>query len=210
MAGDQLKALLQLASGVGDMTRARAQDVARGLLELPGGESAGRVTGQVAALADELLATATSNRENLLGLVRAEVEDAVGRLGLAPSSENAQLKEELEQLRLENASLRAKLELREAADASAGRAARKRSTSRAAKRPTTGTAGESSVPASSSGKRSSAKQATSKRAASKRTTSARTGRPATTRASGTSGSARGHRRATSEPTSGPDADGSTS
>lgn len=176
MAGDQVKALLQLASGVGDLTRARAQDIARGLLELPGGESAGRVTGQVAALADELLATATANRENLLALVRAEVETAVGRLGLASASQDQQLREELERLQLENASLRAKLELRDAADASAGRASktstRKRSTTRTAKRPTSSPA-EPAVTEPAPEKRSTAKQATAKRSTAKRSTSKR-------------------------------------
>ncbi|HET7305842.1 MAG TPA: hypothetical protein VFJ12_14975 [Segeticoccus sp.] len=193
MAGEhQVKALLQLVSGVGDLTRARAQDTARGLMELPGGESAGRLTGQVAALADELLATATANRENLLGLVRSEVEAAVARLGLARDAQGLDVGEELERLRQENASLRAKLELREAAEASAGRrgsgtakstrragtgagtstsSARKRSTSRAAKRPVARSTPERAPAATPSRKRPTAKQTTSKQGTSKQGTS---------------------------------------
>lgn len=195
MAGEhQVKALLQLASGVGELTRARAQDAARGLMELPGGESAGRLTGQVAALADELLATATANRENLLGLVRSEVEAAVGRLGLARDAQGLDVSDELERLRQENASLRARLELREAAEASAGRrgggpgrntrratsaagtttgSARKRSTSRTAKRPTAQSTPSRATPGTTGQKRSTAKQATAKRATGKPSTGRR-------------------------------------
>lgn len=196
MAGEhQVKALLQLVSGVGELTRARAQDAARGLMELPGGESAGRLTGQVAALADELLATATANRENLLGLVRSEVEAAVGRLGLARDAQGLDVSDELERLRQENASLRARLELREAAEASAGRrgggpgrntrratsaagtttgSARKRSTSRTAKRPTTPSTPSRTAPGTTAQKRPAAKQATAKRSTAKQATAQQT------------------------------------
>jgi polyhydroxyalkanoate synthesis regulator phasin len=97
MALESIRGYVQLASGMGELTRARAMEAARGLLSLPGG--------QVTAVADELLAVAAANRENLSALVRAEVEAAVGRLGLTPAKEVAQLRAEVDRLRRENAAL---------------------------------------------------------------------------------------------------------
>ena len=46
MALESIRGYVQLASGMGELTRARAMEAARGLLSLPGG--------QVTAVADEL------------------------------------------------------------------------------------------------------------------------------------------------------------
>ncbi len=85
-----LKAYLQVASGVGDLTRQRALEAARqALAATPAAAvlpvaSAGvdGLTAQASALADELLAAGRANREMLSHLVRAEVETVVARLGL--------------------------------------------------------------------------------------------------------------------------------
>ena len=82
-----LKAYLQVANGVGDLTRQRALEAARQALAaaavLPVA-SAGvdGLAAQASALADELLAAGRANREMLSHLVRAEVETVVSRLGL--------------------------------------------------------------------------------------------------------------------------------
>ena len=85
-----LKAYLQVASGVGDLTRQRALDAARQALAATAAAavlpvaSAGvdGLAAQASALADELLAAGRANREMLGQLVRAEVETVVSRLGL--------------------------------------------------------------------------------------------------------------------------------
>ena len=85
-----LKAYLQVASGVGDLTRQRALEAARqALAATPAAAvlpvaSAGvdGLAAQASALADELLAAGRQNREMLGQLVRAEVETVVSRLGL--------------------------------------------------------------------------------------------------------------------------------
>ncbi len=85
-----LKAYLQVAGGVGDLTRQRALEAARqALAATPASAvlpvaSAGvdGLAAQASALADELLAAGRANREMLGHLVRAEVETVVSRLGL--------------------------------------------------------------------------------------------------------------------------------
>lgn len=82
MVRDALRGYLALASGISDMTAARARATAKALVEQ--GEA---TAGQVSALADDLVATSRRNRESLLLLVRHEVEQTVKRLGLAPAAD---------------------------------------------------------------------------------------------------------------------------
>jgi hypothetical protein len=110
MAFESVRGYVQLATGLGDLTRARATEAAQGLLSLPNAASGGapaRVAGQVSSLADELLAAATTNRENLLTLVRSEIDAAVLRLGLARASELEAAQERISVLRSQVAELRA-------------------------------------------------------------------------------------------------------
>jgi hypothetical protein len=108
MGFESVRAYVQLASGLSDLTRARAIEAAQGLLTLP---AAGIATGtkmasQASVLADELLAAAAANRSNLQTLVRSEVDVAITRLGLVPvqkleeaQAEAARLREEVARLR---------------------------------------------------------------------------------------------------------------
>ena len=108
MGFESVRAYVQLASGLSDLTRARAIEAAQGLLTLP---AAGIATGtkmasQASVLADELLAAAADNRSNLQTLVRSEVDVAITRLGLVPvqkleeaQAEAARLREEVARLR---------------------------------------------------------------------------------------------------------------
>jgi polyhydroxyalkanoate synthesis regulator phasin len=79
---DALRGYLSLASGLSDVTAARARAAARSLVEQ--GEA---TAGQVSALAEDLIATSRRNRESVLLLVRHEVEQAVRRLGVGASSD---------------------------------------------------------------------------------------------------------------------------
>ena len=77
------------------MTRQRASQVARQIVEQGGvvvtgvASSAGSadVAKQVQGLAEDLLATARTNRDLLIGLIRTEVERTVNRLGLVGADE---------------------------------------------------------------------------------------------------------------------------
>jgi hypothetical protein len=87
MAMEGLRGYLQLASGLAEMSRARATEAASALLSLSAGLSGGggpgrNVQGQVQDLAEELLAAAAANRRSLIALIRSEVERAVVSSGL--------------------------------------------------------------------------------------------------------------------------------
>ena len=88
MAMDGLRGYLLLASGLADMSRAKATEAASALLSLSsgltGGRSSSNVQLQVQDLAEELLAAAAANRRSLIALVRSEVERAVARSPIPP------------------------------------------------------------------------------------------------------------------------------
>ena len=107
MSFESFRGYVQLASGLGELTRARATEAAQGLLSLPGvGATTGKFTVQVSALAEELLAAAAANREHLTTLVRHEVEAAVTRLGLVAAEKLEESRAEVARLRAEVAALR--------------------------------------------------------------------------------------------------------
>ena len=92
MAMDGLRGYLLLASGLADMSRAKATEAASALLSLSsgltGGRSSSTVQLQVQDLAEELLAAAAANRRSLIALVRNEVERAVARSPIPPDELN--------------------------------------------------------------------------------------------------------------------------
>ena len=108
MVFESVRGYVELASGLGELTRARALEAAQGLLSLP---STGVATGtkmavQASALADELLSASVANRASLTALVRTEVETAVTLLGLVPAQKLAESRAEAATLRAEVARLR--------------------------------------------------------------------------------------------------------
>ncbi|HEY8651655.1 MAG TPA: hypothetical protein VIL87_00990 [Dermatophilaceae bacterium] len=107
MSFESFRGYVQLASGLGELTRARAMEAAQGLMSMPGVSVAtGKFAVQVGALAEELLAAATTNREHLTTLVRGEVDAAVTRLGLVPAEKLEEAQAEAARLRTEVAALR--------------------------------------------------------------------------------------------------------
>ena len=108
MAFESVRAYVQLASGLSDLTRARAMAAAQGLLSLPATSLATgtKMASQATALADELLAAAAANRANLTMLVRDEVDAAImARLGLVPVQKLQEAQAEVARLRKEVAAL---------------------------------------------------------------------------------------------------------
>src|SRR3954451_23451079 len=82
MVRDALRGYLALASGVTEVTAARARSAARVLVEQ--GEA---TAGQMTALAEDLVASSRRNREGLVLIVRQEVETTLRRLGLGPAGD---------------------------------------------------------------------------------------------------------------------------
>jgi len=106
MSFEMVRGYVQLASGLGELTRARATEAAQGLLSLSGVVPAtGKMAVQVGALAEELLAAAMTNHESLTVLVRSEVEAAVTLLGLVPAEKLKESQAEIARLRAEVAKL---------------------------------------------------------------------------------------------------------
>lgn len=100
MVLEGLRGYVQLASGITEVTAAKARDAAMMLVN-QGMQLTGRtpdVVGSVQDLADDLLATSKQNRELLVGLIRTEVDRAVGRMGFVREDELAALRVRVERL----------------------------------------------------------------------------------------------------------------
>jgi polyhydroxyalkanoate synthesis regulator phasin len=79
---DAWRAYLELAMGLTEASRRRAEKVARDLLGKGGATAA-----QLQSAAEDLLSTSRANRESLAKLVRYELDRALGAVGLATSEE---------------------------------------------------------------------------------------------------------------------------
>jgi polyhydroxyalkanoate synthesis regulator phasin len=90
---DAWRAYLELALGVTEASRKKAEQVVRKLVGKGGATAA-----QVQGLAEELLATSRGNREGLARLVRYEVDRALGTVGLATREEVTDLSARLKDL----------------------------------------------------------------------------------------------------------------
>ncbi|MSV42980.1 MAG: polyhydroxyalkanoate synthesis protein PhaF [Actinobacteria bacterium] len=120
---DALRGYVQLASGLTEVTLARAREAATSLLiqgldltkvaDVPGKDSAvdaAKVAaGQVQGLADELLESSKQNRELLVGLVRTEVDRAAGRLGFVREEELAAVRRHVSRLETQLAEIRSQM-----------------------------------------------------------------------------------------------------
>jgi polyhydroxyalkanoate synthesis regulator phasin len=101
---DDLRSYLQMASGLTEATTGKAREIvsdlmAQGLSLTAKAVPAPEMMGQVQELAEDLVSTSRENREALLGLIRAEVDRAVGRMGFVREDELAALRRHV--LRLE-------------------------------------------------------------------------------------------------------------
>ncbi|MER7169402.1 hypothetical protein ABT336_25505 [Micromonospora sp. NPDC000207] len=83
---DAWRAYLELAMGLTEAPRKKAQDTVRRVVG-----SGGATATQLQSLAEELVSTGASNREALTKLVRFEVDRALGLVGLATAEEVAEL-----------------------------------------------------------------------------------------------------------------------
>ncbi|MEU7935632.1 phasin family protein [Micromonospora echinofusca] len=83
---DAWRAYLELAMGLTEAPRKKAQDAVRRAVG-----SGGATAAQLQTLAEELVSTGAANREALTKLVRFEVDRALGAVGLATADEVAEL-----------------------------------------------------------------------------------------------------------------------
>ncbi|MGN9894563.1 phasin family protein [Micromonospora sp. L31] len=90
---DAWRAYLELAMGLTEAPRKKAQDAARRLVGTGGATAA-----QLQALAEELVSTGAANRQALTKLVRFEVDRALGAVGLATADEVAELTRRVHEL----------------------------------------------------------------------------------------------------------------
>jgi polyhydroxyalkanoate synthesis regulator phasin len=102
---EEMRGYVQLASGLTEVTTARAKELAQSLLGQGKAVVPPDVVGQVQGLADELVETSRTNRELLVGLVRTEVDRAVGRMGFVREDELAALRRHVQRLESELADL---------------------------------------------------------------------------------------------------------
>ena len=89
---DAVKSYVQLASGLGETSRAMAKEAASDIVALSGieGKTKRKKTQKkVAKIADELMEAAENNRRQLVALVRREVEEAVAKAEARTSAELA-------------------------------------------------------------------------------------------------------------------------
>jgi hypothetical protein len=137
MVFESVRGYVELASGLGELSRARALEAAQGLLSLPatGVATGTKMAMQASALADELLSAAAANRANLTALVRTEVDTAVTRLGLVPVQKLEESRAEAAALRAEVARLRSATPKAAAPKSAPGKAAAPKSAPRKAAAP---------------------------------------------------------------------------
>ena len=83
---DAWRAYLEMALGLTEAPRKKAQKVATELLT-KGGATAGQLQG----LVEDLMSTGVANREALTNIVRYEVDRALGKVGLATADEVSEL-----------------------------------------------------------------------------------------------------------------------
>jgi len=185
MVKDALRGYIALASGVTEVTAARARAAAKVLVEQ--GES---TAGQISTLAEDLLETSRRNREGLLLIVRNEVEATLRRLGLGAAGDvdalNQRVRRLEQALRESERSRKANASTNSSAAGEKRTAARKPIAKRSAATKATAkkSATSKSAAKTSTAKKSTVKKSPAKRAAAKRSTSKRTTR--TRRSTGTS------------------------
>jgi polyhydroxyalkanoate synthesis regulator phasin len=108
MVMDALRGYVQLANGLTEVTRQRAQQAAKALLQQTGADAlTSGLTTKVTDLADEIVATSKSNRQLLQAIVANEVEGAVSRLGFVRTEEVGVLSRRVDKLEKELVEARA-------------------------------------------------------------------------------------------------------
>ncbi|MEV6348493.1 hypothetical protein [Actinoplanes sp. NPDC051851] len=159
---DAWRAYLDLALGLTEAPRKRAQKVAGDLLTRGGATAV-----QVQGLVEDLLSAGGANREALTSIVRYEVDRALGRVGLATAEEVAELTGRVHDLERRLREAQARVSSPEPgthsapeAPATASSTVRKAAVKKAVAKKTAATATPNAMPAAAKAQAAPAKRAT--------------------------------------------------
>lgn len=97
MVLDVMRGYWQVANGLGDVAVQRARELAEALTS-QGVEVTSQTQEQVQVLTDEILEASRTNRDLLTGLIRTEVDRAVGRMGFVREEELAAVRHHVQRL----------------------------------------------------------------------------------------------------------------
>ena len=88
MAKTSIQGFVEMASGLGELTRAKAADAVAEVLTLAANapSSGKKVAKQANKMAEDLLSAAEANRQQIVAIIQAEVESAIRRLDLGKVS----------------------------------------------------------------------------------------------------------------------------
>lgn len=92
---------LEMATGLTEATAAKAMEVAGSLIAQGmslGAKQLADMASSVAQAADDLMAQSKTNRDLLIGLIRTEVDKAIGRVGFVREDELAALRARVEKI----------------------------------------------------------------------------------------------------------------
>lgn len=108
---EDVRGYLQIFTGLSEITAAKAREIALALVGqgMSLTSKAPDVVGQVQELADDLMATSKDNRDLLTGMIRVEVDKAVGRMGFVREDELAALRRHVQRLEDELSQVRSEL-----------------------------------------------------------------------------------------------------
>ena len=98
---DVVKSYLALAAGIAEATATKASEAAQTVVTqgmTSGTKAPEQMASQVALIAEDLMAQSKTNRELIVGLVRTEVERAVGRVGFVREEELAAVRAHVDRL----------------------------------------------------------------------------------------------------------------
>lgn len=98
---DALRSYLQLAEGMAESAVARARDAATTLVAQGLETRAEDLGSQVTVIAEDLIEQGRTNREVMIGIVRTEVDRAVGRMGFVREEELAAVRKHVQRLEQE-------------------------------------------------------------------------------------------------------------
>ena len=101
MVLDVVRGYWSVAEGLTDITRRRVRDLAE-LMLVQSSDAADRSGEQVAAIADDILKQGQENKELLIGLIRTEIDRAVGRMGFVREEELAAVRNHVARLEAQN------------------------------------------------------------------------------------------------------------
>lgn len=190
---NSVRTALQLLTGAGELTRAKALEAAGTLLELPG---VGETSARAGQLAEELIEAASANQAMLQDVVRTEVDRRLLQLGLARGSDLEAAQRKIATLEAEVAALRGRTGVAGSTDERGSRPSRAGigTQATATKRPARTSVAQRTA-ARPSAQESAAQEgvtsATGKKAAAKKTTRQATGTKATgTKATGKNAAAK--------------------